>query len=106
MMRGWYCRPVLKPTDWGWTGNGATIFTIHCTRLLPARPPATTVILERSIILAKTISNGWYYDGIYAPHRERRHGNSPRKLSPEQFVVCIQNHDQVAIARLAIALVS
>ncbi|HEX4381012.1 MAG TPA: malto-oligosyltrehalose trehalohydrolase, partial [Candidatus Acidoferrum sp.] len=45
--------------------------------------------------LAKTISNGWYYDGIYAPHRERRHGNSPRKLEPEQFVVCIQNHDQI-----------
>lgn len=45
--------------------------------------------------LAKTISNGWYYDGIYAPHRERRHGNSPRKLAPEQFVVCIQNHDQI-----------
>jgi len=45
--------------------------------------------------LAKTISNGWYYDGIYAPHRERRHGNSPLKLEPQQFVVCIQNHDQV-----------
>ncbi len=45
--------------------------------------------------LAKTLSNGWYYDGIYAPHRERRHGNSPLKLEPEQFVVCIQNHDQV-----------
>ncbi len=45
--------------------------------------------------LAKTISNGWFYDGIYAPHRERRHGNSPQKLKPEQFVVCIQNHDQV-----------
>ncbi|HEY2823475.1 MAG TPA: malto-oligosyltrehalose trehalohydrolase [Candidatus Acidoferrum sp.] len=45
--------------------------------------------------LAKTISNGWYYDGIYAPHRERRHGNSARKLAHEQFVVCIQNHDQV-----------
>jgi maltooligosyltrehalose trehalohydrolase len=45
--------------------------------------------------LAKTISNGWYYDGVYAPHRERRHGNSPLRLSPEQFVVCIQNHDQV-----------
>ncbi|HEY4906807.1 MAG TPA: malto-oligosyltrehalose trehalohydrolase [Candidatus Acidoferrum sp.] len=45
--------------------------------------------------LAKTISNGWFYDGIYAPHRERKHGNSPLKLDPEQFVVCIQNHDQV-----------
>jgi len=45
--------------------------------------------------LAKTISSGWYYDGIYSRHRERRHGNSPRKLKPEQFVVCIQNHDQV-----------
>jgi maltooligosyltrehalose trehalohydrolase len=45
--------------------------------------------------LAKTISNGWYYDGNFAPHRERRHGNSPLKLKPEQFVVCIQNHDQI-----------
>ncbi len=45
--------------------------------------------------LAKTLSNGWYYDGVYAPHRERRHGNSPLKLKPEQFVVCIQNHDQI-----------
>lgn len=45
--------------------------------------------------LAKTISNGWYYDGIYSRHRERRHGNSPRKVKTEQFVVCIQNHDQV-----------
>lgn len=45
--------------------------------------------------LATTISNGWYYDGIYAPHRERRHGNSARKLEAKQFVVCIQNHDQV-----------
>jgi maltooligosyltrehalose trehalohydrolase len=45
--------------------------------------------------LAKTIANGWYYDGIYSRHRERKHGNSARKLQAEQFVVCIQNHDQV-----------
>ena len=50
--------------------------------------------------LAKTISNGWDFDGIYAVHRERRHGNSPLKLEPEQFVVCIQNHDQVGNAAL------
>jgi maltooligosyltrehalose trehalohydrolase len=45
--------------------------------------------------LAKTISNGWYYDGIYSRHRERRHGNSAQQLKPAQFVVCNQNHDQV-----------
>ena len=36
--------------------------------------------------LAKTISNGWYYDGIYSPHRERRHGNSP--LKTEARTIC------------------
>ncbi|HZS00167.1 MAG TPA: malto-oligosyltrehalose trehalohydrolase, partial [Chloroflexota bacterium] len=31
----------------------------------------------------------------YSPHRERRHGNSPRLLRGDQLVVCAQNHDQV-----------
>lgn len=35
------------------------------------------------------------YDGQYSRHRDRAHGRPPAGLSGEQFVVCVQNHDQV-----------
>lgn len=45
--------------------------------------------------LAKAYRDTFVYDWQYAPHRHRFHGNSARDRSPSQFVVCIQNHDQV-----------
>ena len=45
--------------------------------------------------LVSTLQDGWYYSGQYSKHRKRRHGNSPRGISPSKFVVCNQNHDQV-----------
>ncbi len=45
--------------------------------------------------LVATLRDGWYYSGQHSKHRNRRHGNSPRGLSPAKFVVCTQNHDQV-----------
>ncbi len=45
--------------------------------------------------LASTLRDGWYYSGQHSNFRKRRHGNSPRGLSPAKFVVCNQNHDQV-----------
>jgi maltooligosyltrehalose trehalohydrolase len=45
--------------------------------------------------LATTLRQGWYYQGQYSAFRRRKHGNSPRGISPERFVVCGQNHDQV-----------
>lgn len=45
--------------------------------------------------LAKTYKQGFYYDGVYSQFRKRRVGNSPEGLPASQFVVCIQNHDQV-----------
>lgn len=45
--------------------------------------------------LTATLREGWYYSGQYSNYRKRRHGNSPRGLSPTKFVVCNQNHDQV-----------
>lgn len=45
--------------------------------------------------LATTLRQGWYYQGQYSIFRRRKHGNSPRGISPERFVVCSQNHDQV-----------
>ncbi len=45
--------------------------------------------------LVATLREGWYYSGQHSNYRKRRHGNSPRGLSPAKFVVCNQNHDQV-----------
>ncbi len=45
--------------------------------------------------LATSINDGYYYSGAYSPYRKRSHGNFAADLPPEQFVVAIQNHDQV-----------
>jgi maltooligosyltrehalose trehalohydrolase len=46
--------------------------------------------------LAKSIGEGFVYDGQYSRYRQRRHGSSSAGQPGEQFVPCIQNHDQVA----------
>ncbi|MBA3391330.1 MAG: malto-oligosyltrehalose trehalohydrolase [Deltaproteobacteria bacterium] len=46
--------------------------------------------------LSKAITDSFVYDGVYSPHRGRRHGNSAAACRGEQFVICLQNHDQVA----------
>jgi maltooligosyltrehalose trehalohydrolase len=45
--------------------------------------------------LAKAFQDTFVYDWKYSPHRRRFHGNSALERSLSQFVVCIQNHDQV-----------
>ncbi|HZT75816.1 MAG TPA: malto-oligosyltrehalose trehalohydrolase [Vicinamibacterales bacterium] len=45
--------------------------------------------------LAETLRGGWFYRGQVAAHTGRPRGTDPMPLRLEQFVVCIQNHDQV-----------
>lgn len=45
--------------------------------------------------LVKAMREGVVYTGQYSPHRRRRHGSSFKPCSPEQLVVCAQNHDQI-----------
>ncbi|MBW4631137.1 MAG: malto-oligosyltrehalose trehalohydrolase [Iphinoe sp. HA4291-MV1] len=45
--------------------------------------------------LAKAYQETFVYDWKYSAHRRRFHGNSAGDRSLTQFVVCIQNHDQV-----------
>ena len=45
--------------------------------------------------LVKAYREGFIFAGEYSQYRGRRHGVSSLHLPPEQFVVCIQNHDQV-----------
>ena len=45
--------------------------------------------------LVKALTEGFVFSGQYSEYRKRRHGNSAADLPAHQFVVCIQNHDQV-----------
>jgi maltooligosyltrehalose trehalohydrolase len=45
--------------------------------------------------LAGTLKQGWYYAGQHSRHRQRHHGNAPPAFKGSNYVVCIQNHDQV-----------
>ena len=45
--------------------------------------------------LAKAYNSVFVYDGEYSRHKRRRHGAPVGATPREQFVVCIQNHDQI-----------
>jgi maltooligosyltrehalose trehalohydrolase len=45
--------------------------------------------------LSSAMSEGWTYSGQHSASRQRRHGNSPKHIPADRFVVFIQNHDQI-----------
>ncbi len=45
--------------------------------------------------LVTTLREAWFFSGQHSKFRNRRHGNSPRGIPADRFVVCSQNHDQV-----------
>lgn len=49
----------------------------------------------RLVDLAKSYENAYVYTGQQSRFRGRRHGESTAGLLGAQFVVCLQNHDQV-----------
>ncbi|MBK9035514.1 MAG: malto-oligosyltrehalose trehalohydrolase [Myxococcales bacterium] len=46
--------------------------------------------------VAKAVTASFVYDGQRSAHRRRRHGTSAVARPGEQFVVYVQNHDQIA----------
>jgi maltooligosyltrehalose trehalohydrolase len=45
--------------------------------------------------LVTALRDGYVYSGQYSRYRDRRHGNSSADRPADQFVVFLQNHDQV-----------
>jgi maltooligosyltrehalose trehalohydrolase len=45
--------------------------------------------------IVTALKEGFVYQGQYSDYRKRRHGSSSAALSPDRFVVYLQNHDQV-----------
>jgi maltooligosyltrehalose trehalohydrolase len=56
--------------------------------------------------LPRVLERGQVYEGQYAPHRLRRHGRPAPDRPGRQFVVCVQNHDQVGNRMLGERLAS
>jgi maltooligosyltrehalose trehalohydrolase len=46
-------------------------------------------------LIAKAFESPFVFAGDYSRYRKRRHGAPAGDLSPDRFVVCLQNHDQV-----------
>lgn len=45
--------------------------------------------------IAATLTEGWFYRGQMSSHQDEPRGTAADRLSPPQFVICLQNHDQV-----------
>jgi maltooligosyltrehalose trehalohydrolase len=45
--------------------------------------------------IAGTIRQGWFFTGQHSTHHGHPRGTRPEAIDPRQFVVCVQNHDQV-----------
>jgi maltooligosyltrehalose trehalohydrolase len=45
--------------------------------------------------LAEILNRGWLYCGEHSVHQGGPRGSKPEGLAPEQFIFCLQNHDQV-----------
>lgn len=48
--------------------------------------------------LAKSITDGFVYDGCYSNYRKRNFGSSSSSIPADKFVVTMQNHDQIGNA--------
>lgn len=45
--------------------------------------------------LAATIRQGWFFTGQWSAHLGTPRGTDPAGLTPDRFVLCLQNHDQI-----------
>jgi maltooligosyltrehalose trehalohydrolase len=45
--------------------------------------------------LVTTLRQGWFFTGQPSSHVGSMRGTDPSAIAPQQFVICIQNHDQI-----------
>jgi maltooligosyltrehalose trehalohydrolase len=90
---------LIRPTDadgLGLDAAWADDLHHHLRRLLAGdRDGYFVSYAGTTAAIADTIEHGWYYRGQHSPYHGRRRGTPPHGTSLAQFVVCLQNHDQV-----------
>lgn len=45
--------------------------------------------------IARTLRNGWFYEGQHSVHHDAPRGTPTGDLDRSRFIICIQNHDQI-----------
>ncbi len=89
---------IIKPVESGGYGIDAQWSDDfhHCLHtLLTGERGGYYADFGRLDQLAKAINKGFVYSWDFSPYRKRFHGSSSREIAKKQFIVCIQNHDQV-----------
>jgi maltooligosyltrehalose trehalohydrolase len=86
----------LQEQGWGLDAVWADDFHHQMRRLLAGdRDGYYRDFAGTTTDVASTVRQGWFFTGQYSEHLRGRRGTDPASLSPERFVVCLQNHDQV-----------
>ncbi len=89
---------VIKPKElggYGLDGQWSDDFH-HCVHtLLTGETAGYYLDFGKCELLAKTLREAFAYSWNYSTNRQRYHGNFAGDRPASQFVVCIQNHDQV-----------
>lgn len=90
---------VIRPTElagYGLDAQWSDDFH-HALRSVLTRDPRGYFVDFGGVAqLAKAITESFVYDGQHSTHRQRRHGTPAAAYPGQQFVVYLQNHDQVA----------
>lgn len=89
---------TIRPTELGGHGMDAQWsddFHHALHTLLTGENTGYYVDFGQTDHLVKAIGEGFTYDWKYSRYRQRHHGSSSAERPGKQFVVCIQNHDQV-----------
>ncbi|MEA5517615.1 malto-oligosyltrehalose trehalohydrolase [Limnoraphis robusta Tam1] len=89
---------IIKPKEqggYGLDGQWSDDFH-HCVHtLLTGETTGYYLDFGKCELLEKTLREGFAYAWNYSANRQRYHGNFAGDRPASQFVVCIQNHDQV-----------
>jgi maltooligosyltrehalose trehalohydrolase len=90
-------RLIDAPEQGGWGLDGLWSDDFHHSvhALLTGQRDGYYQDFGRAQHLAKAYQEVFVYDGCYSPFRRRRHGRRVGDRDRTQFVVCVQNHDQV-----------
>jgi maltooligosyltrehalose trehalohydrolase len=89
---------VITPLDkggWGFGSQWMDDFHHSLHSLLTGEQTGYYEDFGQTEHLAKSLQEGFVYNGTYSGYRKRKYGNSSAQFSGEQFVIYTQNHDQI-----------
>jgi len=89
---------IINPREWGGYGIDAQWcddFHHSVHTLLTGEETGYYKDFGEAVHMRQSLKNKFVYAGKYSVHRKRKHGSDASGHPPNQFIVCIQNHDQI-----------